>query len=130
MADDFATNASGQVLSRTFRARDIGTGVIASKQDVAPWLPTLVAGAQYAVSVTTGTIITLTVPSGATHAFVTVGVADVRYTEDNSPPTTGTTGNGQLLKDGFVGELPILTAMKFIAVTATAQLNVSYRKYI
>ena len=129
MADNVTVD-NGALSDYTARTRETAAGIHGQKVDVAPWMPTLVATAQYAVSVTTAGITTLTLPATATHAFLTVGVADVRYTEDNSSPTTGTTGNGQLLKDGFVGELPILTAMKFIGVTATAQLNVSYRKYV
>ena len=72
----------------------------------------------------------MTLPATATHALVTVEDADVRYTEDGSTPTTGATGSGLLLKDGFIGELACPQALKFIGVTATAELNISYRKYV
>jgi hypothetical protein len=93
-------------------------------------MPASVSGAQYSLDVTTGTVVTLTVPSGATHALITVEDADVRCTEDGSTPTTGAAGSGLLLKDGFIGEMALPVALKFVAVSATAELNVSYRKYV
>ena len=118
------------------RTRETSAGIHAQRVDVGPWVPTIVSGAEYDLEVLTSGITTLTVPSGATHVLLTVEDNDVRFTEDNSSPSTGAEGNGLLLQAGFIGELalPLVggspQALKFIAVSATANLNVSYRKYV
>jgi len=114
--------------TKTLRDRDTGVGH-AQRVDVGPWAPTVVAGAQYSLDVGTGAVVTLTVPAGATHALVTVEDADVRFTEDGSSPTTGAAGSGLVLTAGFIGELALPAPLKFIAVSAQAELNVTYRKY-
>jgi hypothetical protein len=130
MADDELTVATATLGTKTLRSREVASGVQSQKVDVGPWLPTVVSGAQYSLDVTTGTVVTLTVPSGATHALLTVEDADVRFTEDGSSPTTGAAGSGLVLPAGFIGEMALPAALKFIAVTATAELNVTYRKYV
>ena len=129
MADDELTVLTATGTTKTLRSRDVGSAIQSQKVDVGPWMPTVVSGAQYSLDVTTGTVVTLTVPSGATHALLTVEDADVRFTEDGSSPSTGAAGSGLVLAAGFVGELALPQALKFIAVTATAELNVTYRKY-
>lgn len=129
MADDALTVIDATQATRTLRSRDVGSGVQSQKVDASPWMPTVVASAQYSLDVTTGAVVTLTVPGGATHALITVEDADVRFTEDGSSPTTGAAGSGLLLPAGFIGELALPAALKFIAVSATAELNVTYRKY-
>lgn len=108
----------------TFGSRTTG-GVDYPSVDVAPLLPIVVAGAQYAQTVSTG-VFTLTVPSGATHALLTISTNDVNFTEDGSSPSAT---NGLRLPAGFVGELALPAPLKFTRVTADAVLNVSYRKY-
>lgn len=130
MADDALTVIAADSTTKTLRSRDVGSGTQAQKVDVGPWMPTVVSGAQYSLDVTTGAVVTLTVPSGATHALLTVEDADVRFTEDGSSPSTGAAGSGMVLPAGFIGELALPAALKFIAITATAELNVSYRKYV
>jgi hypothetical protein len=130
MADDELTVVIASGATKTLRSRDVGSAVQSQKVDVGPWMPTVVSGAQYSLDVTTGAVVTLTVPSGATHALLTVEDADVRFTEDSSSPTTGATGSGLVLPAGFIGELALPNALKFIAVSATAELNVTYRKYV
>jgi hypothetical protein len=130
VADNELTVIRATGETKTLRSRDVGSQVQAQLVDVGPWLPTTVSGAQYSLDVTTSSVVTLTVPSGATHALITVEDADVRFTEDGGTPTTGAAGNGLLLQAGFIGELALPQALKFIAVTATAELNVSYRKYV
>lgn len=130
MADNALTVVAADSSTQTLRSRDVGSGVQSQKIDVGPWIPTVVSGAQYSLDVTTGAVVTLTVPSGATHALITVEDNDVRFTEDSSSPTTGATGSGLLLAAGFIGELALPNALKFIAVSATAELNVTYRKYV
>jgi hypothetical protein len=130
MADNALTVVDASSTTQTLRSRDVGSGVQSQKVDVGPWMPTVVSGAQYSLDVTTGAVVTLTVPAGATHALLTVEDNDVRFTEDSSSPTTGATGSGMLLTAGFIGELALPNALKFIAVSATAELNVTYRKYV
>lgn len=123
MADDFTiTTRDGD---KDVRAREITSGLFAPKQDVAPWMPTVVSGAQYAQTVG-ASVFTMTVPSGATHALVTVHSNDVNFTEDGSSPSTT---NGLRLPAGFIGELAIPQALKFTRVTSDAVINISYRKY-
>lgn len=129
MADNQLSVVIADGSTKNLRDRDTGSGRQAQMVDVGPWLPTVVSGAQYSLDVTTGAVVTLTVPSGATHALLTVEDADVRFTEDSSSPTTGATGSGLILPAGFIGELALPNALKFIAVSATAELNVTYRKY-
>ena len=130
MADDELTVVIASGSTKTLRSRDVGSSIQSQKVDVGPWMPTVVSGAQYSLDVTTGAVVTLTVPGGATHALLTVEDADVRFTEDGSSPTTGATGSGLVLVAGFIGELALPAALKFIAITATAELNVTYRKYV
>jgi hypothetical protein len=129
MADDELVVVVAGGATKTIRSREVATGKFSQHVDVGPWLPTVVAGAQYSLDVTTSSVVTLTVPSGATHALLTVEDADVRFTEDGSSPTTGAAGSGLLLQAGFIGEMALPQALKFIAVSATAELNVTYRKY-
>ena len=130
MANNNLDAATASLGNKILASRDVGSDVQAQRIDVGPWMPTVVSGAQYSLDVTTGSAVTLTVPSGATHALITVEDADVRFTEDGSTPTTGAAGNGLVLAAGFIGELALPNALKFIAVTATAELNVTYRKYV
>lgn len=129
MADNVTVD-NGTLSDYVVRTEDLGSGIHAQAIVVAPWMPTVVASAQYSLDVTTSSVVTLTVPATATHALITVEDADVRFTEDSSSPTTGAAGSGLLLPAGFIGELALPNALKFIAVTATAELNVTYRKYV
>jgi hypothetical protein len=88
-------------------------------------MPTVVAGGQYNQTVGSS-VFTITIPSGATHALVTVSTAAVNFTEDGTTPTTT---SGLRLPDGFIGELALPQALKFIRVTLDAVVNITYRKY-
>lgn len=68
------------------------------------------------------------IPAGATHALVSIDGAAVRMRDDNVDPTTSV---GLYAPDGSVLEfcLADLTDVAFIAVTGTANINVSYYKY-
>lgn len=123
MADNFTIATRDG--DKDVRTREITTDLHSPKQDVAPWLPTVVSGGQYAQTVTSS-VFTITVPSGATHCLVTVSGNDVNYTEDGTTPTAAA---GLRLPAGFVGELAIPQALKFIRVTSDAIVNVSYRRY-
>ncbi len=123
MADDF--NISTRDGDKNIRAVEVSSGKYQPVQKVAPHMPTVVSGAQYNQTVST-TAFTLTVPSGATHCLVTVSNNDVNYTEDGTTPTAA---SGLRLPAGFVGELAIPQALKFIRVSADAVVNVAYRRY-
>ena len=132
MADDALTVVDASSTQRTLRSRDVASGVQAQKIDASPWVPTT-TGHLDSQDVTTSSGVTLSPPAGSTHLLVTVEDNDVRFTEDGSTsPTTGATGTGMVLPAGFIGELaiPVGGGLKFIAVSATAELNGSYRKYV
>ena len=93
---------------------------------VGPHVPTVVSGAQYNQTVTSS-VFTSTLPSGATHALVSVRTDAVHYTEDGSSPSAT---NGIYLPAGFVGELACPQALKFFRITTDAVVALSYRKYV
>jgi len=124
MADDFTIATRDG--DKDVRAREISSGLFAPKQDVAPWLPAVVSGGQYNQTVSSS-VVTITVPSGATHCLLTVSNAAVNFTEDGTTPTTA---SGLRLPEGFIGELAIPQALKFIRVTTDAVINVTYRRYV
>jgi len=72
----------------------------------------------------TGTAAGLTVPAGASIAYAIVEVATARWRDDGTAPTTSL---GMLIPIGgtvtFGGNL---SAVKFIAVSGSPTLNVSY----
>jgi hypothetical protein len=123
MADDFTIATRDG--DKDVRAREITSGLYSPKQDVAPWMPTVVAGAQYNQTVG-ASVFTQTVPSGATHCLVSVRTDGVHFTEDGSTPSAA---NGIYLPAGFIGELAIPQALKFFRVTADAIVAISYRRY-
>jgi hypothetical protein len=123
VADDFTiTTRDGD---RDLRAVEAATGIWQPVNKVAPHMPTVVSGAQYAQTVTSS-VFTQTVPSGATHCLVSVRNDAVHFTEDGSAPSAT---NGIYLPAGFLGELAIPQALKFIRVTTDAVIAISYRKY-
>jgi hypothetical protein len=130
MADNNLDVDTGSKGRKVLASRDVGTDIQAQRIDVGPWRPTTVATAEYSVDVLTSGVHTMTLPATATHALISIDTAAVRFTDDGSTPTTGATGNGIYLAAGFIGELACPVALKFIAVSATAQLNISYRKYV
>lgn len=95
-------------------------------QKLAPLAPTVLAGNQ-TLTISTS-VVTLTVPSGATHALATVEAGDVRFWEDGTSPTSTA---GLLLISGNAVEFANLANVKLIKASGQpdATLNVSYRKY-
>jgi len=85
-----------------------------------------VTGAQYALSVTSGTVVTLTVPDAAMVAEIYVRTAPVVFTRDGTAPTAtkGIQAN--------VGDIILLNSrdeldrFEVIAVSTTAALDVEY----
>jgi hypothetical protein len=123
MADDF--DIATRDGDRTLRAVEAAAGIFQPVQRVAPHMPVVVSGAQYAQTVTSS-VFTQTVPSGATHCLISVRNDAVHYTEDGSAPSAT---NGIYLPNGFLGELAIPQALKFHRVTTDAIIAISYRKY-
>lgn len=131
MADDELNVVIAGGATKTLRTREVTTGKHAQRIDASPWVPTT-TGHMDSQDVG-GSVVTLSPPAGSTHLLITVEDASVRFTEDGSTtPTTGATGTGMLLPDGFIGELaiPVGGGLKFIAVSGTAEMNGSYRKYV
>lgn len=79
---------------------------------------------QFALPVGTNTI--LTVPSGATCAFITVEGASIRRTSDGA---SATSSNGTLIQQGSQWQdCGPLSAYKFTAVTGSPTINAEYFK--
>jgi hypothetical protein len=110
------------------RTRDVGSSSHAAKSDVAPWIPTKLTPAQYALSITT-TASALTVPSSATHALISVdtGAGNIRWKNDGG---TATTTSGHLLQAGDAAELDNISSLSLAATTGTVVIQVSYQKYL
>lgn len=110
---------------------------MANRVDVSPWEATSLTGAQLvAVGTTsvgtTGSAGTFTVPSGATHAYVSIEGAGIRFWNTGDTPTAGTAGQGHMLSSGAgplevdnVGLLRMVTAG-----TSSGTVQLSYHKYI
>jgi hypothetical protein len=131
MADNITTTTSGTgalPTATTIATRDTGTSHW-QQVDVAPAVATPVAGGQYALSVGSGSPTTLTVPTGATHAIVSVdsGGSDIRWTVDGTTPTATV---GVVLSAGDAMLVDSVAAFKMIGRTATATAQVAYFKYL
>lgn len=84
------------------------------------------AGAHQQLTITSGAVVTLTVPATATMAAFTVETASIRMLDDGPNPTT-TLGNLWTTGPAYYGgSLVQLQAMKFIAVSTSATLDVLY----
>jgi len=84
------------------------------------------AGAHQQLSITSGAVVTLTVPPNATMAAFTIETASIRMLDDGTAPTP-TLGNLWTTGPAYYGgSLAQLKAMQFIAVSTTATLDVLY----
>jgi hypothetical protein len=129
MADDFLINIPGS--SVTVRAVQLAGGQYAQVLFVAPMRWTPVAPPEK-LSITTGSVVTLSPPGTATHAIFAndKNGNDLRWYDDGSTPTTGVTGNGPVLSAGDYLEIDLaaFTTFKAIAVSATTTAHIIYRK--
>jgi len=127
MADNDLTVVAADGTTKTLRSKDVGSGVQVQVIEVATMIPTVVAGNE-TLAVGTGSDTALTVPSGATHALVTVDDdgGGIRYWEDGTSPTSS---EGLLIPAGGAAELTNLADVLMRATTGTVAVNVSYRKY-
>lgn len=101
--------------------RSAGT-VISGSGDVLSTTPT-----HQQLTITSGAVVTLTVPPNATMAAFTIETNSVRMLDDGAAPTT-TLGNLWTVGPAYYGaSLAQLKAMQFIATTAgSATLDVLY----
>jgi hypothetical protein len=99
-----------------------------------PWHP--LAGAQFNLSVTTSTPVTLTVPTSPVAnatvcATITVEAQAVRRTSNGATPVTGAAGTGVGTLMPVASGAPVydcgpLSSYKFIAMVTGAFINVEY----
>jgi hypothetical protein len=132
LADDitFANTGTGAVPNATVvRTRQNPAGDHIQWADVTPAVPAAVSGGQYALSVGSSSPTSLTVPSGATHAVVSIDVAanTVRWTRDGTSPTS-TVGHALIAGDYL--EIDNLSNFRVISITGTSTIQVSYHRYI
>jgi hypothetical protein len=108
----------------TARSRKVGS-IDIPMVEVDTAIPTVLSGFQN-IGVTTAQA--LTVPTGATHALLTVdtGGGNIRFREDGTNPTTSI---GLLVQAGAAVELTNLANIRIVSTTGTTTVNVSYRKY-
>jgi len=126
----FANTGTGAVPNATVvRTRQVSSGQHVQAVDVAPMVLTAVTGAQYALSVLSSSVRTLTVPSSATHCWVSVDPAatTVRWTRDGVSPTSA---NGHALVAGDSMEFDQPGNLRMIATSGTSTTQVSYHRYI
>lgn len=106
-----------------------GTGTVStldglSALGISPYALTSAGTAQFGLSVTTNT--TLTVPGGTKIAQISVETASVRWTDDG---TSASTTVGHLAPAGTAFQYAgPLASMKFTAVSGSPTINVSYYK--
>lgn len=132
MADNITTvnTSTGQLpVATTIATRDTGTSHW-QQVDVGPASVTYVGGAQWALSVSTGSDTSLTIPAGATHCILSVDPSStatgVRWTRGGGALSST---QGHFLAVGDAIELDNLANVRLRAITATATVQVSYHKY-
>lgn len=100
-------------------------GRLATSQ--APAVPVVVAGAQYALAVVASpTVGTLTIPGGATHAYINVdpsAAQNWRFTYDGTSPTTLI---GHAFAPGDGDWFTDLSALKYTGEGGASIIHVSY----
>jgi hypothetical protein len=131
LADITFTNSNtGAVPNATaIKTRTLASGSQVQWADVAPAVPSAVSGGQYALSVGSSTPVLLAVPSGATHALVSVnpGAQTIRWTRDGTAPTTAV---GHALVAGDYLEIDNLSSFRMISTSSTSTVQVSYHRYV
>lgn len=85
-----------------------------------------VSGAQFALSVTSGTVVTLTVPNAAMVAEMYVRTAPVVFTRDGTAPTATKGFQADVGDQIGLDSRDELDNFKVIAVSATATLDIEY----
>lgn len=123
MADNITVSPGSGATIRT----DEQSGIHILFNYVATAPPTVMSG-QQTLSVTTTADVTLTVPTNATHALMTVdtGGGDIRYWENNTSPSST---QGLLVTAGSAAELVNLSQVRMRSTSGTVAVNISYRRY-
>ena len=86
----------------------------------------LKTGAQFGLSVTSATVVTLTVPAAAMVAEVYVRTASVVFTRDGTAPTATKGIQADAVDIIMLDSRAELEGFKVIAVSASATLDVEY----
>ena len=86
----------------------------------------LKTGAQFGLSVTSGTVVTLTVPSSANCAEIYVRTASVVFTRDGTDPTATKGTQADATDIIMLNSRAELDNFKCIAVSATLTMDVEY----
>ncbi len=117
--------------SRAIGVWDDGSSVYIQPAALVPAIATILGYEKRTVSTSAVSITASTIPSGSTHALVTLEGDDCRFRDDSSASSvTGT--DGLLMIAGQAYEFTNLSALRFIRAsyaTADVTLQVSYRKY-
>lgn len=132
MADNvtYTNTGTGAVPNATVvRARELPNGSKMQEVDVAPMVCASVSGSQYAQSIPSTSAFTPTVPSGATHMWLSVdpGANTIRWTRDGTTPTTAI---GHTLVAGDSIELDNPGNIRLRSTTGTSTVQISYHRYI
>jgi hypothetical protein len=114
----------------TIQARQLADGSWAQELAAEPARRTPV-GPPEKLTVGTGAVVTLSPPGTATHCLLFIETNDIRYYDDGSTPTTGTTGNGAPVVAGDALELDLASFANFkmIGKIGTATVHALYWKY-
>jgi hypothetical protein len=126
----FANTGTGAVPNSTvIRTRQTPSGQHLQNVDVAPMVVSPVSGGQYALSVGSASPTSLTVPSGATHAWISVDPSanTIRWTRDGTSPTASV---GHALQAGDAVEIDNLSNFRMISTTGSSTAQVSYHRYV
>lgn len=116
------TQSLSQTLSGALRTISVSGGGGAGS-GAAPYIFTPLGYQQLNVT----TAATLTVPAGATFAFITVETSPVRYRDDGVAPTTGI-GWPVTVGQHLLYSATAISTLQFISQTGTATLDILYYK--
>jgi hypothetical protein len=126
----YTNTGTGAVPNSTvIRTRQTPSGQHIQWADVAPAVVSPVSGGQYALSVGSASPTSLTVPSGATHAWISVDPSanTIRWTRDGTSPTASV---GHALQAGDAVEIDNLSNYRMISTTGSSTVQVSYHRYV
>lgn len=119
-------------VTRTVVVWDDGAGNFTQAASLVAPIPNVLGFERRVVSTAAVGISAGTIPTGSTHALVTLEVGDARF-RDDAAAAAGLTGtDGLLMIAGQAYEFSNLAALRFIRAsyeTADIVLQISYRKY-
>lgn len=126
MADNI-TFRDGNGATFVLRAKQYANSTYSYYVGVVTAIPTALSGSQ-TIALATGADATLTVPSNATHALMTVdgGQGDARYWENGTSPSSTA---GWDIPAGSGAELTNLANVKIRSTSGTPSVQIGYRRY-